>query len=71
MHIYDVTNPQGFFCQSKADVKYKQHLGIWFGKLYIIFSSIPVTTCHCRKALKNVKEGSALRLRLRRNVPLL
>ena len=26
MHIYDVTNPQGFFCQSKADVKYKQHL---------------------------------------------
>ena len=26
MHIYDVTNPQGFLCQSKADVKYKQHL---------------------------------------------
>ena len=26
MHIYDVKNPQGLFCQSKADVKYKQHL---------------------------------------------
>ena len=26
MHIYDVTNPQGLFCQSKLDVKYKQHL---------------------------------------------
>ena len=26
MHIYDATNPQGFFCQSKADMKYKQHL---------------------------------------------
>ena len=26
MHIYDVTNPQGFFCQSKADVKCKQHM---------------------------------------------
>ena len=26
MQIYDVTNPQGFFCQSKADVKCKQHL---------------------------------------------
>ena len=24
--IHDVTNPQGFFCQSKADVKCKQHL---------------------------------------------
>ena len=26
MHIYDVTNPQGFLCQSKADVKCKQQL---------------------------------------------
>ena len=26
MHIYDVTNPQGFFFQSKVDVKCKQHL---------------------------------------------
>ena len=26
MQIYDVTNPYGFFCQSKADVKCKQHL---------------------------------------------
>ena len=26
MQIYDVTNPQGFFCQSKADVKCKLHL---------------------------------------------
>ena len=26
MHIYDVINPQGFFCQSKADVKCKQQL---------------------------------------------
>ena len=26
MHIYDVTNPQGLFCQSKANVKCKQHL---------------------------------------------
>ena len=26
MHIYDVTNPHGLFCQSKSDVKYKQHL---------------------------------------------
>ena len=26
MQIYDVTNPQGFFFQSKAGVKCKQHL---------------------------------------------
>ena len=26
MQIYDVTDPQGFICQSKADVKCKQHL---------------------------------------------
>ena len=26
MQIYDVTNPQGFFCQSKADLKCKQQL---------------------------------------------
>ena len=26
MHIYDVTNPQGLFCQSKATVKCNQHL---------------------------------------------
>ena len=26
MHISDVTNSQGLFCQSKPDVKYKQHL---------------------------------------------
>ena len=26
MHIYDVANPQGLFCQSKANVKCKQHL---------------------------------------------
>ena len=25
MHIYDVTNPQWFFCQSKADVKCPHH----------------------------------------------
>ena len=28
MQIYDVTNPQGFICQSKANVKCKQHLVI-------------------------------------------
>ena len=63
MHIYDVINPQGFFCQSKADVKWKQQLDP--SKLYIVcqvfyylFStSIPVTSCHGRKALKerNIK----------------
>ena len=26
MHICDVTNPQGLFCQLKADVKCKQQL---------------------------------------------
>ena len=26
MQIYGVKNPQGFFCQSKADVECKQHL---------------------------------------------
>ena len=25
MQIYDVTNPQGFICQSKADVKCKHN----------------------------------------------
>ena len=50
MHIYNVTNPQGLFCQSKADVKYKQHLLL----LKTIYS---MTTCHYRKSLKenNVK----------------
>ena len=58
MHIYDVTNPQGFFSQSKADVKRKHHLVLLktIAKLSIILSaSIPVTTCHCRKALKKKK----------------
>ena len=27
MHVYDVTNPQGFYCQSKADVKCKTTFG--------------------------------------------
>ena len=26
MQVYDVTNPRGFICQSKADAKCKQHL---------------------------------------------
>ena len=61
--IINVTNPQGFFCQSKADVKWKQQLDP--SKLYIVcqvfyylFStSIPVTSCHGRKAIKkrNIK----------------
>ena len=52
MQIYDVTNPYGFFCQSKADVKCQQHLlknHIEFAKLSIISSaSTPVTTCHSK-----------------------
>ena len=39
MHIYDVTNPQGFFCQSKADVKYKQHL-VLLKTIYSLPSSL-------------------------------
>ena len=28
MQIYDATNPQGFFCRSKADMKCNQHFGL-------------------------------------------
>ena len=59
MQTYDVTNTQGFFCQSTADVKRKQHL-VLLKTLYslpsflcICSASIPVTTCHSRKAHEN------------------
>ena len=63
MQIYDVTNPQGFFCQSKADVKCKQHLLLLkiiyslLSYLFCFHTSLPVTTCHSRKAQekRNVK----------------
>ena len=60
MQIYDVINPQGFFCQLKADVKCKQHLVVLktiysLPSFFIICSaSIPVRTCHCRKTLKEI-----------------
>ena len=65
MQIYDVTNPQGFICQSKADVKCKQHLVLLKAKYKLPWLSIicpvsmPVTTCHSRKAhkKKTVKES--------------
>ena len=37
MQIYDVKIPQGFFCQSKADVKCKEHLE---DKPYIVFQGL-------------------------------
>ena len=59
VQIYDITNPQGVICQSKADVKCKQHLALLKtiyslpGFLWINCSaSMPVTTCHSRKAHK-------------------
>ena len=45
MHIYDVTNPQGLFCQSKANVKCKQHLvllkTIYSLPSFVIFFLLP------------------------------
>ena len=74
MQIYDVTDPQEFIYQSKADVKCKQHLvrlkkHIQFVRLSIICSaSMPVKTCLSRKAhkKKTIKE-----LNKHRKVPLL
>ena len=41
MQIYDVTNPQAFVCQSKADVKCKQYLLL----LKIIYSLLSYLFC--------------------------
>ena len=43
MQIFDVTNPQGLFCQSKANVKSKQHLVLL--KPYIVSQAFYYLFC--------------------------
>ena len=68
MQIYDVTNPQGFFCQSKADLKCKQHLvllkTIYSLPSFLLFLLLPYQWQLATLA-KPTKKGNVTGLRAR------
>ena len=59
MHIYDATNPQGFFCQSKADVKYNYNIAKAKRTLWLANSAS--TICPWMYAADVLNNGSKAR----------